>query len=255
MFREQTNIAPFLARLTRRSRLTDDERRAILQLPAHAAQIQANVDFVSPDQTIDHACIVVAGLVARFGQTASGERQITALHLPGEAPDLHSVVQPKARSAFQALTTATILRVPHTALRAVAARYPAVAEAFWRDCMSDAAITSQWVVNVGRRDARTRTAHLFCEMAVRYDAVRDTGEVMFDFPVTQLHLADATGLTAVHVNRTLRALRDEKLLVFSGKRARIPDWDGLAARGEFDAEYLQMNVSRDEPMRITEALG
>lgn len=84
-------------------------------------------------------------MVGRFGQTSEGARQITALHTAGDGLDLHSLVLPKDQYALQALSTATILRIPHAALRALAARYPAVAEAFWRDCSVDAAIAAQWV--------------------------------------------------------------------------------------------------------------
>lgn len=245
-----SNLQPFLDRLTSRSRLDTVEQSAILDLPAHAAQVQTNSDFVRLDQKVDHACIVVEGIVGRFGQTAEGARQITALHLPGDAPDLHSVVQPKARSALQALTTATILRVPHVALRALAARFPAVAEAFWRDCMVDAAILSQWVVNVGRRDARTRMAHLFCEITARHKAKLLDGKGSYRFPLTQIHLADATGLTAVHVNRTLKALRNEGLLDARNGSVRILDWPALAYLGEFDPEYLQADMQPEERLRI-----
>lgn len=253
MLQKRRDLQPFLDRLTSRSRLNEQEQEAILALPSHAAQVQTNRDFVRLDQAVDHACIVVDGIVGRFGQTCEGARQITALHIPGDAPDLHSVVQPKARSVLQALTTTTILRVPHGAFRAVAARYPAVAEAFWRDCMVDAAILSQWVVNVGRRDAKTRIAHLLCEMAMRYRARPEGGEVTFDFPVTQAQLADATGLTSVHVNRTLMSLRHDGLAEVCQRRVRIMDWDGLVKVGEFDADYLQADIPSDERMRIVEA--
>lgn len=161
-------------------------------------------------------------------------------------------MQPKGRSALQALTVTTIIRVPHYDLRRVAARHPAIAEAFWRDCSLDAAILSQWVVNVGRRDAKTRLAHLFCEMATRYKAASESVEVAFHFPVTQPQLADATGLTAVHVNRTLRALREDRLVSFVAGEVRIIDWPRLVAMGEFDPEYLQVNVQPAERPRIVE---
>ena len=130
--------------------------------------------------------------------------------------DLHSVVQPEATSALQALSTATILCVPHDAVRRTAVAHPALAEALWRDCMVDASILAQWVVNVGRRDARARIAHVLCEVALRVGAAPAKGEIIFPFPVTQTQLADVTGLTAVHVNRTLQGLRAEGLADVKG---------------------------------------
>ena len=246
----QHDLQPFLERLTSRSRLNESEQAAILGLPTHAAQVSAHRDFVRLGERVDHACIVVEGVVGRFGQTSEGARQITAFFVAGDAPDLHSVVLPKDSSALQALSTSTILRIPHAALRAVAGRYPAVAEAFWRDCSVDAGVAAQWVVNVGRRDARTRIAHLLCEMAVRYGTRPLRGEVTYIFPITQVHLADATGLTAVHVNRTLKSLAAAELVIVSNRKVRILDWEKLAAVGEFDAEYLQDSYEPEERLRI-----
>lgn len=252
MLQKRSDLQPFLDRLTKRSRLTEAEQQAILGLPTRTSQVHANRDFVRLDERVEDASIVVEGVIGSFGQTKEGARQITALHIAGDAPDLHSVVLPKARAALQALTTATILRVPHAELRSLASKFPAVAAAFWRDSMVDASILGQWVVNVGRRDAKTRMAHLLLELARRYGARPADGEVSFSLPLTQTHLADATGLTAVHVNRTLRALRDEGLVVVSNRTARILDWKGLAELGEFDPDYLQDNISPEDRLRIPE---
>ncbi|MEH6664750.1 MAG: Crp/Fnr family transcriptional regulator [Brevundimonas sp.] len=246
----RSNLQLFLGRLTSRSLLHTDEQQAILDLPAYASQVSGNQDFVCLGETSDFACLVAAGLVGRFGQNAEGGRQITALHIPGDMADLHSVVQPRAGSALQALTTTTILRIPHDAIRRVAARYPAVAEAFWRDCMVDAAILSQWVVNVGRRNARTRMAHLICEAATRSRKDGESQALTFQLPMTQAHLADSTGMTAVHVNRTLKSLVD--VVKFSGSTVHIHDWDRLAATGEFDPGYLQIAAEPAERLRIAE---
>ena len=248
-----SDLQLFLNRLTRRSRLTAEEAAAILNLPTKASQVATNRDFVRVGDEVDHACLVVEGLVGRFGQNADGGRQITSLHIPGDMADLHSVVQPCAASALQALTTTTILRVPHIALRAVAARYPAVAEALWRDCMVDAAILSEWVVNVGRRDSRARAAHLLCEMAVRYEEIGFVRGEEFPFPATQTHIADALGLTPVHVNRTLMHLRGEGLIELGRTTVLIRDWDELARLGDFDPRYLELEDAPEERLRLLQS--
>jgi CRP-like cAMP-binding protein len=230
----------FLAKLARRSVLGEEERQAILDLPGRPVQVQSNRDYVRLGERVDHSCLVVDGLVGRFGQNREGGRQITALHIEGDMIDLHSVVAPDATSALQALTVTTLLQVPHSALRNVARRHPAVAEAFWRECVVDAAVLAEWVVNVGRRDARTRAAHLLCEMATRHDESRAGSGFRFHFPATQTHLADMLALTAVHVNRTLKALREEKVVAICSREVTILDWDGLADLGEFDPAYLQI---------------
>jgi len=163
--------------------------------------------------------------------------------------DLHSVVLSNATSAFQALTTTTFLTIPHKALRDVAARSPAVAEAFWRECMIDAAILSQWVVNVGRRDSKTRIAHLLCEMALRYGAKAES-RGSYAFPATQTHIADMTALTNVHVNRTLGVLRDAGLAQMHLQQVEILDWKQLQVVAEFDPDSLGTKGSALEPLRL-----
>ncbi|WP_159868193.1 Crp/Fnr family transcriptional regulator [Novosphingobium sp. 9U] len=230
--------------------LTREEEKALLDLPCHAAQVRANEDFVRLGEHVDHACLIVDGLVGRFDQNHQGSRQITAIHVPGDMADLHSVVQPQATSALQALSVATIVRIPHKAIRAATAAHPALAEALWRDCMVDAAILAQWVVNVGRRDARSRLAHLFCEIATRLEANIGSASFRFPFHVTQAQLADATGLTLVHVNRTLRVLREEGLAEVTRHEVRVLDWEGLAAAGDFQTDYLQRDSAIEERLRI-----
>lgn len=250
---QRPNLQPFLDRLTSRSVLTAEEQQAVLNLSGQAEQVTANRDFVPLGKRVDHACLIVAGIVGRFDQNGEGTRQITAMHIPGDMCDLHSVVQPMATSALQALSVATILRIPHAAIRGVASRYPALAEAFWRDCMVDAAILAEWVVNVGRRDAKTRVAHLLCEMATRLHAHANRNDFVFDLPVTQMQLAEATALTAVHVNRTLQSLRADGLVEWHQRVIRLPRWDALVDRAEFDPAYLQTQVRPEHRLRIVQA--
>lgn len=233
-----TQLQPFLDKLLSHSELGGAERQAILEVPAQAVQIQGNRDFVRLGERTDHSCFVVAGLVGRFGQNREGSRQICAVHIPGDMVDLHNVVVPRACSALQALAVTTILRVPHGALRAAARLYPALAEAFWRECVLDAAIMAEWVVNVGRRDARARLAHLICEIACRVRGPGDKSGCIIPFPATQVHIADMTGLTPVHVNRSLQHLRGEGLIELQARMIHIFDWDRLTRIGDFDPQYL-----------------
>jgi CRP-like cAMP-binding protein len=237
-------LQPFLTKLTSRSTLDTDGQRAILALPAHPAQIKTNRDFVRLGERVDHSCFVVEGLIARFGQNREGSRQITAVHIPTDMIDLHSVVAPDACSALQALTVSTILRVPHAALREAARRHPAIAEAFWRECVVDAAVLAEWVVNVGRRDAMSRMAHLLCEVACRVESAGRAANDRFDFPATQTHVADMLGLTPVHVNRTFQRLKAERLIRIEHRTVHVVDWEGLAFLGDFDAGYLRIAPSQ-----------
>lgn len=236
----------FLNRLLSRSLLDDDEQAAVLSLHTEPAIARRNEDFVEYGEFVRHACLVADGLVGSFGAMRDGRRQITSFFVPGDMVDLHSVVTPKAGLALQALVPTQILRIPHRDLRAIATRHPALGEAFWRDCVVDAAILSQWVVNVGVRDAATRMAHLFCELGLRLERAGFATREHFRLSMTQTHLGEALGLTAVHVNRTLRALREQELLSVSGDELIIHDWLRLAETGDFDDRYLQLDV---EPIR------
>lgn len=236
-------LDPWIARLRMRSSLTAEEIAAIRALPGEFSVYDGNRDFVRLGERTHHCCIVVSGLAGRFDQTASGARQITALHIPGDAADLHSAPLPEASSALQSLTRTTILRVSHDDVRALVARYPAVAMAFWRDCEVDAAILSKWTLNIGRASAKQRVAHLLCELAMRFAII---GEDRDDFtlPATQAHLGDVVGLTNVHINRTLRALAEERLAVVRGGRVEIRDWQALVDEADFDPRYLHLPPER-----------
>jgi CRP-like cAMP-binding protein len=239
----------FVDKLARHSRLDRFERQEILALPGTFEKIRANQVFVRLGERTGHACLIVDGLVGRFGQAADGARQITALHIPGDMADLHSVVSPSASTSLQALTAITILKVPHSALKEVARGFPAIAEAFWRESVLDAAVLGEWTLNVGRRHALARAAHLLCEMGWRYEEIGERVGFSFDFPVTQQQLADMLALTPVHVNRTLKTLRIENLADVHGGRVDILDWTSLMEAGEFDAAYLQAGTGAEQQAR------
>lgn len=240
----------FVQRLASRSFLTGAEESAILRLSGNVQEVEIHRDFVHYGEQVDHSCLLIDGLVGRFGQNSDGHRQITCLYIPGDMTDLPSVVCPRSAWGLSALTKTTILHIPHADLRHLAAKHPGVAEALWRDCVVDGSIFAQWVVNVGRRDASTRVAHLLCEMAVRCEKAGIGDRQSFPLAITQNDLADATGMTGVHLNRTLQDLRGRSILVMKAGRVEIPDWDLLVATGDFDEGYMLL----DGPApRISEA--
>jgi CRP-like cAMP-binding protein len=241
----------FVDRLLLRSVLSSEEQDAILALPTSPAALWAKEDFVRVNEVSSYSCLITSGIVGRFNQLDSGVRQTLAFHIPGEMADLHSAVRPIGVGGLQALTETTILRIPHRAIRETAARYPAVAEALWRDCMYDAAVLMQWTMNVGRRNSKTRLAHLFCEMAIRFGKDGQPAAA-FEFGVTQEQLADAVALTSIHVNRSLRALRESGMVTVERRRLTIKDWDRLAHYGEFDPAYLLADTGPYRQKRLLE---
>ncbi|HEY8434016.1 MAG TPA: Crp/Fnr family transcriptional regulator [Sphingomicrobium sp.] len=236
-------LEKFLARLVLRSPLRIEQQQAILNLPYRAVQVRARADVVSPGDTVSHATLVAKGLTARFDQMRDGRRQIVAFHVPGDMCDLHSVVAPTAAWGIASVSAATILEVPHSALRAIATTYPEIAIAFWRDAVVDGSILSKWNGNLGRQSARARLAHLLCEMGTRMEVAGLASRTCFALDATQEQLADALGLTAVHVNRTYQSLRRDGLIATHSHIAQIDDWSRLAEVGDFDPAYLLL----DEP--------
>jgi CRP-like cAMP-binding protein len=239
------HLRPFLKKLTDRTILTDREQDAVLAITGTPEVIAPRQDFVGRGDDETTACLVVSGMCARMGQTISGERQITGFFRAGDFPNLHSVMVPSASSAIQAVVESRILRVRHADIRALAIAFPAIAEALWRDTVCDAATSAEWVVNVGRRSAKVRLAHLYCEMAIRAEAVSENA-FEFDFPATQVILADATGLSAVHTNRSMQALKAIGVLEIRGKTALVRNWSMLMELAGFDQAYLHRNA----PMRF-----
>ena len=158
--------------------------------------------------------------------------------MPGDILDLQHLLLTRADHSLQTITEATFLRVPAAALRQAARDHPNVAEALWRDTLIDASVFREWVLNVGRRDAKSRIAHMLCEFAVRREAAGLGSPERFELPMTQEQIADATGLTAVHVNRTLRALSESGIIARDKRNVEIIDWDRMREVADFNPVYL-----------------
>ena len=244
-------LQPLVDRLLLRSVLGEEEQDAILSLPSRSVQVPSQHDLVALGKQTDAAYLVQDGVIGRYSQMRDGVRQIVALHIAGDMADLCSVALPKTSWAFQALVPSVVLRVSHADLLRVSDRYPTAAAAYWRDCVADMAVMSEWIVSVARRPAEARLAHLLCELNCRY---RQAGLVAegsaFAFPVTQPQLAEILGLTAIHVNRMIRLLRERRLATFSKGTVTIHDWSALAHLAEFDAAYLHLD-EKDFPSTMT----
>jgi CRP-like cAMP-binding protein len=244
-----TALSLFLRRLLLRSLLSEDEQQAILALPYRQVHLGPHREIVAPRKTVDYACLLADGLLARFDEMLDGGRSITALHIPGDMSDLHSVVLPTAGWGIATLTASTILQVPHIAIREIAQKYPAIATAFWRDGSTDANVVAKWVANIGRKSTRARIAHLLCEMGWRMDAAGLGTRERYALPATQEQIGDATGVTGVHVNRVLRDLREEGVASHRNNLVEIFDLERLVAVAEFDPAFLLMYGESDTPGR------
>ena len=244
----QEALRMLVRRLELHSRLSDSDRSNIFALPGEIRPVKARSDFLHAREATDHACLVAAGLVARYVPLADGSRQIVSLHLPGDMVDIYSFLLSHTPMPLTALSPAEILRIPHVALREMIDTTPSLVAVLWRDTVVEGHRAAQTIVNVGRRDARGRVAHLLCELAVRLERIGELNGSSFAFPITQEQLGDMLALTSVHVNRTLKALRDDKLVRIASGRVDILDWNKLRDAAGFDSSYLSPNAESWPPV-------
>jgi len=245
MFSSTLALQNFVARLGALSPLSNEDAAVLMRLPVDTTRVRGNLDILSTGDGFDYACLVVSGIVARFVQLRDGSRQYTAFHMPGDMADIHRVATPAVASSLQTLSTATIIRFPTKDLKAAALASPGITQAFWAYATVDAALLTQWVVNLGRRDAKSRMAHFLCEIGMRSEqsGLADRHEFILD--ASQAQIGDALGLTPVHVNRTLKSLKESKLVSTDGRIIRVLNWPALAALGDFDPTYLQLDNRRE----------
>jgi len=186
--------------------------------------------------------VILRGFAFRQKMLRDGSRQIISIHIPTEFVDLQNGLLLVADHNVQCIKGAEAATIPREALLSLAIERPEVLRAIWIDTLIDASVFREWVVNVGRRDSRARIAHLLCELALRLRSIGLVHDDRFDFPLTQEQLADATGLTAVHTNRTLQSLRKDGLIQLTGRSLTVLDWDRLCEVAEFDELYLHHSV-------------
>jgi CRP-like cAMP-binding protein len=231
-------------KLGSRSELDDDDRNAIKALP-HVLRTYHPTTYIvrEGEPPRRHCDFIEKGFAYRQKLTATGGRQIVSMHLRGDFIDLQHLFLNIADHNVQALTELKVVGVERAALQRLALDRPAVARAMWIDALVDASIYREWVMNVGRRDARARISHLLCEVSLRMKAAGSSDASGFELPLTQEQLADAVGLTPVHVNRTLKSLAKDGIVHRDKRHISFADWDTLAEIGDFSALYLHLDQS------------
>lgn len=232
------DVAPLLARLRRRDDITDFEADILRNSITEVEDIPAGRTLVHAGAPLKRSTLLVAGFVSRYKDLADGQRQITELHVAGDFVDLHGYLLKRLEHHIGALTAVRVAYVPHERVTEITEKWPHLARMLWLSTMIDAAVQRERILSLGRRTALARIAHLFCELLARLEVVGAATASGFGFPVTQLDLGDATGLTSVHVNRMLRQLRDEGAMTFRGGKVEVHDRAQLERIAEFDPSYL-----------------
>lgn len=134
--------------------------------------------------------------------------------------------------------------IPRAEIHKVAQSSAAIGQAILVNILVDASIFREWILNVGRRDAKSRLAHVLCELAVRLDAHGLAEDMGYHLPMTQAELADSLGLTPVHLNRVIRSLESDGLINRSKRDLNFPDWDRMRDIADFNDRYLHLAVQR-----------
>lgn len=232
---------PLTLKLEHFVRMSVEDRAALDTIAAERpTRYGPREDIVREGERPRNVSLLLSGWACRYKELEDGRRQIVAFFLPGDLCDLNVYILQEMDHSMAAMTAVTIAELPHGVLEDVTLRHPRIAQALWWEALVNIAIQREWTVSLGQRTAFERLAHLLCELFLRLRTVGLAPGPTCDMPLTQVDLADATGLSAVHANRTLQELRAAGLIVLKGRQLTVPDLDALKRAALFNANYLHL---------------
>ena len=199
--------------------------------------------------------LLLTGLAARAKVLADGRRQIMAFLVPGDLCDVEVFVLRAMDHNIVAMTDTTCVLIPAEVIEGLLTESSNITKALWWGTMVDSGILRKWIIDHGRRDAREQIAHMFYEMLIRHRIVGETTDDSFSFPITQDDLADATGLTPPHVNKTLQELRAAGLIEFKNKVLTVLDAQRLRDAANYESGYLHLNRTEKGDHEVSERAG
>ena len=232
--------ASFARKLAHFIQLSELEIDILQSMPARVHDVPARTDIVADGDWPAELSLIVDGFACRYKLLGEGRRQIMAFLIPGDICDLRALLTGKMDHAVAALNNTRIATIARPKIFDAMQKYPRIELALWRDTMLDAALYRQWLISLGRRTAHQRIAHLLCEIWIRLQAIGRAQSATYELPITQSDLADAMGLSLVHVNKSLKRLREDGLITFRTNEVRVHDWERLRSVAEFDPAYLQL---------------
>ena len=233
-----TPLAGLARKLGRLATLNRDDLSSLSSLQIQTEPVGRFKLLVREGDVPTRCCLLVRGYAARYKETFAGARQIVAFHMAGDLLDIQHLMLARADHSIEAITPAHVAWIAKSELLALASERPNIGMALWRDTLIDASIFREWVLNVGQRDGKSRVAHLLCEFVIRCEAAGLGDRHRFELPFTQAQIAEATGLTSVHVNRMLKCLDNDGAIERTRNQFSVLDWERLCAIADFDAAYL-----------------
>jgi CRP-like cAMP-binding protein len=232
---------PFTRKLEHFAKLSLEDRRTLAEVVGERVRhLGPREDVVREGAKPRNVNLFLEGWACRYKTLEDGRRQITSFFLPGDLCDLNVFILREMDHSIGTITPVKLAEISRERLSDITARHPRITQALWWETLVDAATQREWTLNVGQRSALERMAHLICELFLRLRCVGLTTDHSCELPVTQAELADATGLSTVHVNRTLKQLRGEGLIELRGKRLTILDLDRLRQAALFNENYLHL---------------
>lgn len=223
------------------TKLSHDDRQALEIVAGKQRVFAKHSDIISEGDDPHHVNLVLEGWACRYKQLDDGRRQIISFFVPGDLCDSHVYLLREMDHSIVALTPVKLAEISRAALEQIANDNVRVTRALWWDTLVTVAVQREWTVNLGQRTAFERVGHLLCELFLRLRSVGLTEDTACDLPLTQVELADALGLSNVHINRTLQELRRSGLIVLKGGRLTIPDFPALQRASLFNPNYLHLD--------------
>jgi CRP-like cAMP-binding protein len=230
-----------IERLQSTAALLDSDRAVLVSLPSTTRSF-ANGDFIARDgERSLQSAVILSGFLYRQ-KTARARSQILSFYVPGDMPDIQTLHLPLMDHDLVSAGAATVAFIPNNVLIRVLDQSRSLTHIFWRETLIDAAIFREWVTNIGSRDALSRVAHVICELCNRLGTVGLVRDGTFSIPFTQQQMADACGLSVVHINRTIQELRHRQLISWESRTVAILNRSELDEVADFDPAYLHRDV-------------
>lgn len=228
----------FVNRLTKLVPLTPDEMAILHELQSSPRTVQRHRDIITEGRSYGSLFIVMEGNAIRYRILHDGRRQVVNIVLPGDIVGALGYFMESSLYSTKALTDVVVATMPFVRLNALSETHPRLVTKifWWLSCEST--IYAEHLVDLGRRSALERVAHFLLELLTRLQSVGLADDQSFKIPLTQELLGDALGLSIPHVNRVLRRLREDNLVVVEDQRVTVKDIESLSELADFDPGYL-----------------
>ena len=234
-------VPALLSRLEAFTRLSTEDKAALAKLSKVSRVVAPRRDLIREGEEPKYVHLMVDGWACRYKTLPDGRRQVVAFFVPGDFCDLNVYILRQMDHSIGAITRLAVADISPEDMNNLTTHHPRITQGLWWESLVQHAIQREWTLNLGQRTAYERIAHLFVELFLRLRTVGLTRNGSCDFPLTQVDIADATGLTPVHVNRTLQELRRDELIVLERKQLEIPDLKRLTDVAMFNPNYLHLD--------------